>query len=447
MSLSSFQPIVSIHYKCGCGEFCDVSLLYHCQLCNKFNCSFCITHQIDQYFCRQCMETSVWTDIRKQKFLCRNCFACPRCSNTLNTVTISNHKDLDDNQVLYTLLCLHCRWSTREVGLHDCSLISDFLHTHLKLINYTMSLIDVYKNKSELELLETVGGTFTCQNFHISNRNLLEYNMKKCTLSHTSIDSKQNGKPRPKVFSSYNQNLQIPTEEDISNFNVQFPDGIDDLFYDDFFLANETTSLCQRLNQPLFQCVLPSKMRPTRLKINSKRFKRCRYCQHILCRPDLNVSAIRFKILHIATLFVPIVRVISCPTIEYGEIFILPIVIFNPSLDGITLQIIPNESLSSLSFQTPSDKIELTGKEEDRNLELTFAQNDHCGHLISSFSGHNVHLFFKVHSVVSNFSQLYFSIVYNFTKIQEQLETSPKPNIQEGHSSITSLHLRITLKH
>ena len=446
MSLSSFHPGVSVHYKCGCGELCDISFLYLCQLCNKLNCCYCVTHQIDQYFCRNCMETSVWTDIRKHKFLCRNCFTCPRCFHILNTVTLYNHNNLDKNQVFYSLLCLHCRWSTREVGLQDCSLVNDFLHTDLRWTDYTISLVDMYKNKSELELLENVGGTFTSTNFHISNRNTLDYNIKKNAISHTSFHNERD-KSQIQLFSKYNESCKLfPTEDDSLYSNVQYPIGIDNTFYNEIFVSNETTSLNQRLNQPLFQYVLPLKMTPNRLKIYSKRFKRCRYCQHILCRPDLNVAAIRFKILHIASLFVPIVRVISFPTFEFGETFTLPIVISNPSLDGITLQIIPNESLSSLKFQTPPENIELSGKEVDHNLEVTFAQNTNCDRLISSVSGHSVHLLFEVNSTVSKISQLHFSIVYSFNKIQDQLDTSPKHNIPSDFST-TSLPIRITLKH
>ena len=443
MSFSSSKSILSLHYKCSCGEFCDISLLYFCQLCNKFNCSYCVTQQIDQYFCRNCMETSVWTDIRKHKFLCKNCYTCPRCFHTLNTVTISNQKNIEDYQVLYSLLCLHCRWSTRESGLQDCSLLNDFLFSNLKWIHFTKSLIDMYKKKMEQEIFENVGATFDSQSY-VSNRYILDYRLKTSTLTHSFIKSGQKNTSTTKFSATSINNVQHPTQDISCTENAQLPDGIDNSFYSENFLSNESTSLSQRLNQTIFQCVLISDLKPTRLKIYSKRFKRCRYCQHILCRPDLNVSAIRFKILHIATLFVPIVRVIPCSTIEFGRVFKLPFVIFNPLLDGITIQINPNESLSKVKFETPSGNIELVGREEDHNLEQKFPQNDQSDRLISSFSGHSVQVFFKVSPIVSNFTQLHFSIVYTLTKTQDQHATLPKPQIIQSDAIYTSLYLRIT---
>ncbi|KAI6648580.1 hypothetical protein LOD99_8060 [Oopsacas minuta] len=223
---------------------------------------------------------------------------------------------------------------------------------------------------------------------------------------------------------------------------IQFPDGIHENFYSQCFNSSETTSLEQRICQPLMQPRKTLGMHPQRLKISSKQFKRCRYCQHILCRPDLNVSSIRFKILHSATLLVPVLNVLSFPFSVSQGCFRLPLLISNPTLDPLTIQIHPNNYLSSIAYVVPRDYIELSGKEEDHSFEYLDNRNERLSGLLYSSNGPSVRLFFEISSVDAHIASIYFSIDC-ITKKQNVVPTS----VSDLPTGCITHYLRICLQY
>ena len=437
---------VSVQYKCGCDEFCDLNLLYFCHTCQKLNCVYCVNNQIDQYFCRNCMETMVWTDIKKLNYLCKNCYSCPRCFHILNTVTVSDtfHKNDPGTATLYSLICLHCRWSTREAGLSDSSLVADFLAQTSSFVKYNQTIIEFYKIQSEAEFNDCM----LMNTDYSSSRKFLD-RLSKNRLISTPVFS-NTSRDRSKIISLAKiDDLTQLTSSSYSQVNVEFPNGIPDSFYLHSFSPSDTISLKQRIYQSLSQSEYSIQLKPQRLKISSKRFKRCRYCQHILCRPDLNVSAIRFKILHFAILLIPVVRVLSLPVKFSDTLFRLPIMITNPTLNTITIQLVPNESMSNSFFKLPKDVIHLSGKEEDHSFDMVDKSNDHNSELISCVIGNNVTLFLEFPFYVGKKIDCYFVLKF----ASKQTIDTPHSNsdkfsqayIDNSHTLCVSMHPLINI--
>ena len=46
----------SVSYSCECGRFYPIENLYYCHPCQKLACTFCITQEIDSYYCPNCLE-------------------------------------------------------------------------------------------------------------------------------------------------------------------------------------------------------------------------------------------------------------------------------------------------------------------------------------------------------------------------------------------------------
>ena len=410
MTFAHLHSDVSVQYKCGCDEFCNLNLLYLCQTCEKLNCVYCVNNQIDQYFCRNCMETMVWTDIRKLNYLCKNCYSCPRCLHILNTVTSSDtfQKNDSSSTTLYSLICLHCRWSTREAGLPDSSLVADFLSQTSSFAKYNRSLIDLYKIQSEAEL----NNSMLINTAYSSSRNFLDRMSKNRMISTPVYGNTLRDRSKISMLPKMDDTNQL-NSKNYSQVNVEFPDGIPDGFYSQTFSPSDTISLEQKIYQTLNQSECSILLKPQRLKICSKRFKRCRYCQHILCRPDLNVSAIRFKILHFAILLVPVVRVLSLPVKFSDSLFRLPIMITNPTLNAITIQLVPNESISNSFFKLPKDVIHLSGKEEDHSFDIVDKPIVHNSELISNVTKNSVMLFLEFPLYEGKKIDCYFSLKFS----------------------------------
>ena len=267
MTFATLHTDVSVQYRCGCDEFCNLELLYFCQTCQKLNCVYCVNNQIDQYFCRNCMETMVWTDIRKLNYLCKNCYSCPRCFHILNTVTSSDnlHKNDSGCTTLYSLICLHCRWSTREAGLPDSSLVTDFLPHITSLVNYTRYLIELYKIQSEAELNDYI----LMNTVYSSSRNFLDRMTKNRLISTPVYGNAFCDRSKASMLPKMNDKAQL-NSTNYFQVNVDFPEGIPDNFYSQPFSSSSNISLKQRILQTINQSDFSILLKPQKLKISSK---------------------------------------------------------------------------------------------------------------------------------------------------------------------------------
>lgn len=102
-----------------------------------FGCTFT---QVDSYFCSNCLENIPSAEAKFKKNRCNKCFDCPSCqhsltsrANTVQVVAASTPKgDAADGgaaksakdakpiaRKMYYLMCLACRWTSRDVGIPD----------------------------------------------------------------------------------------------------------------------------------------------------------------------------------------------------------------------------------------------------------------------------------------------------------------------------------------
>lgn len=51
-----FDPINTIKYSCMCEKLFTLPELYYCNGCQKNACKFCVTEEIDSYYCPNCLE-------------------------------------------------------------------------------------------------------------------------------------------------------------------------------------------------------------------------------------------------------------------------------------------------------------------------------------------------------------------------------------------------------
>lgn len=113
-----------IKYACTCGLLKPISQLYFCRHCLELRCGFCVCHEIDSHFCGKCAENLPSSEARVKKNRCGNCYDCPSCHQQLSTraATVGPKNPEDPKATprkVFYLLCLLCRWSSRDVGIPD----------------------------------------------------------------------------------------------------------------------------------------------------------------------------------------------------------------------------------------------------------------------------------------------------------------------------------------
>lgn len=136
-----------VKYACVCGLLKPISRLYFCRHCLELRCSFCVCHevltafqlnilyntpryyriffcQVDSHFCGKCLENLPSSEAHLKRNRCGNCYECPSCHQQLSTRTsTAGPKNPDDpkspSRKVFYLICLCCRWSSRDVGIPD----------------------------------------------------------------------------------------------------------------------------------------------------------------------------------------------------------------------------------------------------------------------------------------------------------------------------------------
>lgn len=94
----------------------------------------------------------------KSAFRCSNCFDCPVCGHTLMTRAtsqmVTNPEDPGKStpKKMYYMACGFCRWTTRDVGLHDQSVGMWYISFKLTYQSLVQQGISVLKWKSFIRL-------------------------------------------------------------------------------------------------------------------------------------------------------------------------------------------------------------------------------------------------------------------------------------------------------
>lgn len=115
------------------------------------------------------------------------------------------------------------------------------------------------------------------------------------------------------------------------------PESLPDSFYKDPIDITELCSLEQQVLNPPHQPMTFKDLRPHPLPLISRKTIRCKGCDHILLKPDVNVNLVRFKIQHVAIQVFPRLRLLHLPKLTLDEPSIVALSITSPVNYNMTI--------------------------------------------------------------------------------------------------------------
>ncbi|CAH8599755.1 unnamed protein product [Schistosoma guineensis] len=379
---------------CSCKQTNPLCTLYFCRHCLCLRCPNCVSHEVDSYYCPNCLENMASAEAKMRKHRCGNCFDCPSCGHTLSTrATAVVHAKPDEPgrttaQKAYFLACGFCRWITRDSGIPDQQQAAggwqEKISPHFKRIS---ELIDNYHHLAVQEKEDQEWNKFArkrnymilMERYPVLNPRLRRY----CSSSWTT----------PNRETTPSKKVTIPAAEassEIPPFNV-------DEYINQPINIDKITNIHQRHLAPQIQPRYTSNLEPRPKSLVVKRSMRCRVCEHNLCKADFSPSSIKFRINLNALYHVPELRFIIPPTINKGSTFDLKQTM---SKTNLTLERRTSSTLVSMKYEpvihsnaTPGQKINiiLTISNPMHRIttfslrQLTSQEEiEHLGHLINN---------------------------------------------------------------
>lgn len=358
-------------YVCSCTQPVPLEELYFCRHCKVPRCSDCVSTVVDGtcIFCPHCFENVPQAEAKTKRNCCSHCFRCPFCASSLNTryVIVQTDRDAsggspspptprkgettEDQSSLrtpprtgrasqlrgghsagslrspggtkyYYLTCTNCRWTTRDVGIKDKRSPLDFkdqLHPHQDRITY---LISYYKDVEIREKMERE------QSRKVHGRRSRAYSglVDSSRLRSLMIGEKTLTSSDKKGTSKWDKVPSVASD----------PEPLPDHFYEPLDIS-KSTSLSQRYLAPARQPSYINELWPRPLQLRGKKLHRCKGCDHILLKAEINPSSIRFKIQQIAMNCFPRIRLLSFPKLKLNEPSQVLLSFTNPVSHQITL--------------------------------------------------------------------------------------------------------------
>ena len=367
MSLS-LHYLKRVLYSCSCSQPAPLTDLYFCRHCKVARCQDCVSINVDTYFCAHCFETAPVSEAKNKKNRCNHCFQCPRCASTLTTRSIivpsevlgeQSPKKAEQSAISspsthrasisrspggtksYYLSCTHCKWSTRDVSIKDKRSPIDFKDPPSSYQERISKLTSFYKefslqDQAEREKARKIGRRGR------SYGGLLDPSK---FIKSSSIDSPTQGR---------RATSHVPWDRSVikkmASKATDSPEAVPDEFYSNEIDVKQITTLRQRLLDPIHQPTKVEELTPRPLHLIGKKLLRCKGCDHILLKAEINPSSIRFKIQQIALHSFPQVRIFEPPRLITDEPCEVLLSISNP------LNSIMSISFSQLSaeFMTKS---------------------------------------------------------------------------------------------
>lgn len=151
------------------------------------------------------------------------------------------------------------------------------------------------------------------------------------------------------------------------------PDPVpDELYINEIDLRNVPT-LQQRLLDPIHQPTSVDQFTPRPLHLIGKKLLRCKGCDHILLKAEINPSSIRFKIQQIALHSFPQVRIFEPPQLTPDQPCLVLLSITNPLNSVVTV------SFSQLQSNKTKDELVVASLPEG---SYQLSPNDDVGDLL-----------------------------------------------------------------
>ncbi|KAK5650079.1 hypothetical protein RI129_001113 [Pyrocoelia pectoralis] len=359
------QPDV-VKYACTCGILKPISNLYFCRHCLEIRCSFCVCHEADSHYCGKCAENLPSSEARLKKNRCGNCFDCPSCHQQLTTRAANvGPKNGEDTKAtprkVFYLLCLLCRWSSRDVGIPDQSAVSGgWPERENVYANRLQEIQDMYKGIVLSDKQQKLEKDKKKQRRYMSftDRTGITASMLRKRVGLPDV-------PHPLLKSKPKEPTKAIATEDVEPF-------LEDLLTQPVNLSLITT-MEQRLVQPELQPTTVDKLFPIHKHLSVKRSQRCRSCEHNVSKPEYNPNSIKFKIQLFAYYHIPEVRLITVEPLRAGKVSELLIKFINPTQHQTTVTILPYKVQDDLTLEECKSEI-AQQPEEKQSIPVASSQ-------------------------------------------------------------------------
>lgn len=288
-----FDPVNKITYSCNCDKQFTLPELYYCNGCQKITCPFCITEEIDSYYCPNCLENMASAEAILNQNRCKKCYECPLC---LCALTYNVNGDL------YYLNCSSCHWNSLSIGMTadnpynikkevDKSQHQEFTRV-LELVQREARDVAALKDKNRPRR-------------RLPTRQTLLTSPSVGTVG--SAHAHAHAAPRPPISLADIEKTQDDKLKKLYTFppiTESFETILDHLY--NITDLNQVSTLQQRFSHLQVQPPFIKDLVPMKKLLHTRRSKRCRKCDQLLIKPDLNFAAkIEFKRLRIAYATLP----------------------------------------------------------------------------------------------------------------------------------------------
>ncbi|KAN0028304.1 hypothetical protein ACTFIV_010145 [Dictyostelium citrinum] len=349
-----------IKYSCNCGKAYHVSELYYCSGCLKTNCKFCITEEIDCFYCPNCLEhvSSVEANLNGNR--CKKCFDCPVCFNIL---AYSARTNATTGNETFFLNCTFCKWNSINSGekefrfdSHSIKNTKESLESQLQfnkvleVVNKESIELTSLKDKKTLtrikiaQAMKQFLGQQSKHQKYNQRKNFLKPDENQRWIQSSTPQPLPDNKLIPVASASSSSSLLLTnqmikksiqsqpiTTQDIEDMQQKridsrvfkktelYNDSDEDneLYDDDIDLeeinkikdCDEISNLMQRYHQVSNQCEQLKGLIPQHRQLLTRRSKRCKRCDRLLVKPDINPGKIEFKRSHFAYSYIPRVTI------------------------------------------------------------------------------------------------------------------------------------------
>lgn len=372
-----------VKYACSCGLLKPISQLYFCRYCFELRCGFCTCHEIDSNFCGKCLENLPSNEAKLKKNRCGNCYICPCCQQDLSTrVALKSTSDASEDtkstatpKKMYYLLCLFCRWSSRDIGIPDQSTVTggwperENIHT-----NRLQEVLDMYKNVVQTQKQNS-------ENFKKKQRGKYLSYTDKTGVTAAALRKRIGlpDVPHPLLKSKPKMPEQIATVEEVEDLPQDLLTKPLNLF--------EVPTIEQRLLMPHIQPATIDKLFPLHKQLSIKQSLRCKSCEHNVSKPEYNPSSVKFKIQLFAYYHIPEIRIVTVEPLRAGNASELILKFINPTQHETKIELFPitaslEDDNKSENVQFVADDVAATATKSDTSDQQS-SSLDH-GLLLSS---------------------------------------------------------------
>ncbi|XP_032229285.2 dynactin subunit 4 isoform X2 [Nematostella vectensis] len=365
---------------CSCHALSPLTRLYFCRHCIKLRCQLCVSHEVDSYYCPNCLENMPSAEAKLKRNRCANCFDCPSCGNTLSTRATAVAVQSDDAKTtqakkVYYLACAFCRWSSRDVGIPDRSVASGGWQEQDNPVTKRIgTLVDYYRQLAHNEKIEQERKKLSKRRsyMHFADRiGLSTLTRRKSSLSYLTTGLSAKGQEMTEEEAELKE-PSVATED---------VDTLPEEYYTKPLVLERVPRISQRLANPEFQPGDISSLYPRHKHLLAKRSQRCRECEHNLSKPEFNPSSIKFKIQLGALHYVPRLRIAGVGSLECDKEGQVTLTLTNPVENIVKVSLLPyientaeKQSKDSSEEDSAKDKNDSVtngdvNKEDDKDKE------------------------------------------------------------------------------